>query len=213
MQVMSSSSRAGEAASDDDTTRVRILEAALRLLTDEGHVALTVRRVAAEAGCSTIGVYTWFGGKDGLVDALWTEGFASFDAALRRARPADGPLGRLQGLARAYRRWALRHPRHYRVMFLNAVVGHTPGPDAVAVSLSAFVALQDAVTEAANRHELVTDDLDAVALTMWGAVHGLVALELAGAAPPSAASRALANRSYALAVATLVRGFAREGRS
>jgi AcrR family transcriptional regulator len=93
------SSLAKEKEGADDDTRARILDAALRLLADEGHAALTVRRVATEAGCSTIGVYTWFGGKDGLIDALWTEGFASFAAALRRAKPLHAPLGRAQAQA------------------------------------------------------------------------------------------------------------------
>ena len=44
--------------------------------------ALTVRNVAAAAGCSTTGVYTYFGGKDGLVDAIFVDGFEKFDAAL-----------------------------------------------------------------------------------------------------------------------------------
>lgn len=204
---MSSTARVTRRTATDDDARANILEAALRLLTDEGHGALTVRRVAHEAGCSTIGVYTWFGGKDGLVDAIWTQGFGSFAAALRRAKPVDSPLGRLKAQALAYRRWALRHPRHYRVMFLNAVVDHVPSDAAIEVSLAAFTSLQEAVREASDRGELNTDDLDAVALAMWGMAHGLVSIELADAAPPRADTKKLADRAYAVAMASMVRGF------
>jgi AcrR family transcriptional regulator len=200
--------KASVAVSDDDT-RARILDAALRLLTDEGHAALTVRRVAAEAGCSTIGVYTWFGGKDGLIDAIWTEGFASFAAALRRAKPIDAPLGRLQSQALAYRRWALRHPRHYRVMFLNAVVDHEPSDEAMGVSLAAFAELQSAVAEASRHGELRSTDLDAVAMAMWGTVHGLVSIELANSGPPKINTKKLADRAYDVAIAAIVTGFVR----
>jgi AcrR family transcriptional regulator len=204
---VSSVARPKTAPGDVDDTRARILEAALRLLADEGHAALTVRRVATEAGCSTIGVYTWFGGKDGLVDAIWTEGFRSFTASLRRVKALDVPLGRLRAQAIAYRKWALRHPRHYRVMFMNGVVDHVPSNEAVAVSLSAFAALQEAVAEASTRGELRSTDLDAVAMAMWGIAHGLVSIELANSGPPQLHNTTLPDRAYELAIASLVTGF------
>jgi AcrR family transcriptional regulator len=201
----------------DDDNRTRILEAALRLLADEGHAGLTIRRVASEAGCSTIGVYTWFGGKDGLIDAIWIEGFASFAQALKRAKPVDGPMGTLRAQAFAYRAWALKHPRHYRVMFMNAVVDHVPSTEAQIVSLSAFTELQRAVSEASGKNELRSDDLDAIAMACWGTVHGLVAIELANAAPPTltmtrskgTGNSRLADRAFSFAMDSLVLGFAR----
>ena len=53
----------------------RILEAASELLSEEGASALSVRRIATAAGCSTMGLYSRFGGKDGVVDELYVEGF------------------------------------------------------------------------------------------------------------------------------------------
>ena len=40
----------------------RILEAASELLSTEGASALSVRRIATAAGCSTMGLYSRFGG-------------------------------------------------------------------------------------------------------------------------------------------------------
>src|SRR5512138_3570780 len=67
-------------ASDD--VEQALLEAAARLLTDEGPEALSVRRVAAEAGVSAMGVYSRFGGKQGLVEALFLDGFARLERVL-----------------------------------------------------------------------------------------------------------------------------------
>ncbi len=205
-----SSTATGPAKVRNNEQRAQILDSALRLLTDEGHAALTIRRVATEAGCSTIGVYTWFGGKDGLIDAIWIEGFASFAAALHRSRRASGPLGLLRAQAMAYRTWALAHPRHYRVMFMNAVVDHQPSHEAAAISLSAFQALQSAVADAMSRHEIPNADSDTVALACWGIAHGLVSIELAGGVPSSAttgtASR-LADKTYIFALDAMIRGF------
>ena len=62
---------------------VTLVQAALTVLQRDGAAALTVRNITAEAGCSTTGIYTYFGGKNGLVEAIFVEGFESFDAAIR----------------------------------------------------------------------------------------------------------------------------------
>jgi AcrR family transcriptional regulator len=201
------SSESSQALQDDDTKSV-ILNAALELLTTEGHESLTIRRVAAKAGCSTIGVYTWFGGKDGLIEAIWVEGFASFARALRKAKDSKKPLALLNSQAVQYRKWALSNPMYYQVMFLRAVPGFVPSSDAAERAGSeAFGELLKAVTVAAERGELAETDHVAVAMSMWAAVHGLVSLELITMLPPATAGeRKLADRSFELAVRVLTRG-------
>ena len=50
----------------------RLVAAAFHLLEAEGPEALSVRRVAAEAGVAPMGVYNHFeGGKNGVVDAIF----------------------------------------------------------------------------------------------------------------------------------------------
>ena len=56
-------------------TREALLAAAHDLLATEGAGALTVRRIAAAAGMSTMNVYSRFGGKDGVLDELFVDGF------------------------------------------------------------------------------------------------------------------------------------------
>src|SRR3954453_21336417 len=91
-------------------TRQAIFDAAIAILRRHGAGALTVRSVATAAGCSTTGVYTWFGGKHGLVEAIFVDGFERFGAAL------DGAAGATE-MAMVYRTWALANPTHYMVMF------------------------------------------------------------------------------------------------
>src|ERR671914_2944683 len=58
-----------------EALRRALLDGASGLLVAEGPGALTMRRVAAVAGCSTTVLYTMFGAKEGLADALYREGF------------------------------------------------------------------------------------------------------------------------------------------
>src|SRR3954467_13282778 len=62
---------------------------ASELLSKEGASGLSVRRIAAAAGCSTMGLYSRFGGKDGVVDELYAEGFVRLIGAMK-ANPVTG---------------------------------------------------------------------------------------------------------------------------
>ncbi|HZC69587.1 MAG TPA: helix-turn-helix domain-containing protein [Jatrophihabitans sp.] len=57
-------------------TQDAVLTAARRLLLEDGYAATTVARIAAEAGTSVDTVYKGFGGKSGIVRALWQRGLA-----------------------------------------------------------------------------------------------------------------------------------------
>ena len=187
--------------------RAEILAAALAILDEEGHSSLSVRRVAARAGCSTIGVYTWFGGKDGLVDAILLDGFRRFADALARARPRKSPLGALLGQAVAYRRWALVNRTSYEVMFMGAVPGHVASDEIHVVGLIAYELLRGEVVGAQSRNLIDESDADTVAMAMWGLVHGLVSLEIANAEPKGLAARKSFHlRSFGVALTALEQG-------
>ncbi|HWU23324.1 MAG TPA: TetR/AcrR family transcriptional regulator [Nocardioides sp.] len=55
-------------------TREAILDVARRELLENGYAATTVARIAGEAGTSVETVYKAFGGKSGIVRALWERG-------------------------------------------------------------------------------------------------------------------------------------------
>lgn len=167
--------------------RRTLLDAASRILVEEGPRALTMRRVAAAVGCSTTVLYTQFDGKDGLVDALYREGFERFrrrlEAAASAPEVAADPIARQVALARAYRASALEEPDYYRVMFMGAMPGYTPSPESLAVANASIGALADAVRESMAAGILLPGDAEAVAEVLWAAAHGVVSLELAGHFP------------------------------
>jgi AcrR family transcriptional regulator len=57
-------------------TQEAVLGAARRLLLENGYAATTVARIADEAGTSVDTIYKAFGGKSGVVRALWQRGLA-----------------------------------------------------------------------------------------------------------------------------------------
>src|SRR3954467_11280742 len=111
-----------------DEQGTRILEAASELLSTEGASALSVRRIAAAAGCSTMGLYSRFGGKDGVGDELYAEGFERLVDAMKAEQPTDDPLADLRRGAGCYRDTALANAPHYLVMFGGAASAPPPAP-------------------------------------------------------------------------------------
>ncbi|MCU1393414.1 MAG: transcriptional regulator, TetR family [Ilumatobacteraceae bacterium] len=159
------------------SVRDGILAAAIEILHAHGAGGLTVRSVATAAGCSTTGVYTWFGGKNGLVEAIFVDGFERFGAALRHARSTSKDIA-VDGMANAYREWAIANPTHYMVMFGRAVPDFRPSPDALTTALGTFVQLVDATSAAMHRLG-VPGDANEIAHHLWAGMHGYVSLEVA----------------------------------
>jgi AcrR family transcriptional regulator len=56
-----------------DTTRRDVLHAARRLLLEHGYAGTTISSIAEAAGVSPETIYKSFGGKSGLVRAIWTQ--------------------------------------------------------------------------------------------------------------------------------------------
>ena len=112
-----------------------LLKAAHTLLASEGASALTVRRIATVAGMSTMNVYSRFGGKDGVVEHLFLQGFALLADAMHEVPETDDPMLDLSICGAAYRRFALDHATLYAVMFERVVADYVPTPKAQAAAL------------------------------------------------------------------------------
>src|SRR5918992_1125699 len=128
-----------------EALRRALLDAASGLLLEEGPGALTMRRVAGAVGCSTTVLYTMFGGKEGLADALYREGFERLRRRLEAAGGDPDPLARLRALGLAYRDSALAEPGYYGVIFQQAIPGFGPSPESLAVAGASLEVLTRAV--------------------------------------------------------------------
>lgn len=171
----------------DDSLRNQLLEETGRVIARDGYAALNLRALADSAGTSTTAIYSLFGGKDGLLTALYTQAFEGFGESQRAVGSSDDPVADLQALGRAYRAWALRHPNLFRVMFGRLVPVSDPAD--AAASRATIEPLMNAVGRAVAAG-LVRDQTFAVAMGLWSHVHGFVTLELDGLIPAEDAEEA-----------------------
>ena len=156
------------------TTRETLLDAALRLLEERGPGALRIRDLAAAAEQSTMGVYTHFGSKQGLLEQLYLHGFERLEQRLDSV-PSDGQ-GRQELLefALAYRQFALDNEALYGLMFERAAPDFVPSDASRMAGLATFEML---VARIADWRPDITDPA-ADAHLVWATMHGLVSIEL-----------------------------------
>ncbi len=166
---------------DQPEVRTRLLEAAARLLGEEGPAALSTRRLATEAETSTMAVYTHFGGMPALVREIVVEGFARLFARVEAVEPSGDPLEDLRLFAVAYRDNALDNPYLYAVMFGSASLGgYRLHDDDLEIGLRAFGQLVEASKRALEAGALRECDPTALAGQLWVALHGYVLAEHSG---------------------------------
>jgi AcrR family transcriptional regulator len=181
-----------------EALRLGILDTAGRLLVEEGPQALSMRRVAREVNASTQVLYTMFGGKDGLANELFLEGFARLAGAHGAARRSEDPLPHLYDRAEVYFENALANPNYYRVMFSDAIPGFKPSEETLAKTWGTFDAFTEAVRACAQAGLFageVEEEPREAALSLWSAAHGVVSLHIAGHLPDEAEARRVFERT------------------
>jgi len=186
-----------------DDLRASLLTAASDLLAEGGPEALTVRGIASAAGVSTMGVYSRFGGKEGVVDALLADGFRALLDEMRRRPPSNDPRADLLACAQAYRRFALANPTRYEVMFATAWPGFEPSADSLVCAAGTFAEVMANVQRALDAGVLDGFEAHELAASIWATCHGLVSLEIIDKRPPVLADDDPFDRT----IEALIRGF------
>ena len=156
------------------STRETLLDAALRLLEERGPGALRIRDLAAAAEQSTMGVYTHFGSKQGLLEQLYLHGFERLEQRLNSV-PSDGQVRQeLRAFALAYRQFALDNEALYGLMFERAAPDFVPSDASRMAALTTFEMLAARVAD--WRPDFTDPAADAH--LVWATMHGLVSIEL-----------------------------------
>jgi AcrR family transcriptional regulator len=157
-----------------------LLQAARSSFFNEGFAGLSLRRVAEQAGCTTMAVYTRFGGKDGLVQVLFDEGFDQLRQAQAAVDPRLAPAARVLALCLAYRQTAHTFPHHYALMLGAHGSGFEPSAQSRQRSASTLTTLVDAVAATLPKTRQRQARATALAHRVLALCHGWVSLEQLG---------------------------------
>ena len=150
-----------------------LVEAAATLADREGLEAVTIARLAADAGVRSPSLYAHVGGLDDLHRRLANRGRRELGAALREAATGRAGGDALRAVAAAQRDYARRHPGTY------VAAQRAPDrddPEAVAVAADAV----DVLVAVLAGYGLSGDDAIHAVRAVRSALHGFALLETDG---------------------------------
>ena len=157
------------------SNKAAILEAASRLFIDGGVNALSVRAIAKAAGVSTIGIYSHFESKQGILDTLYIEGFELVANALDSIDSSQSTKEILRQGALNYLAVAKNNKAHYRLIFGQRQPGYEPSQPARDIAALTFNKLTDwiglVLPEQPTRKQR-----NLAAVQLWSFLHGTASL-------------------------------------
>ncbi|WP_017585460.1 TetR-like C-terminal domain-containing protein [Nocardiopsis ganjiahuensis] len=155
--------------------RAAVLARAAEVIEREGPYAFSLRSLAADLGVSHTAPRHHFGSREGVLNALATEGYTELANRLRANREAGG--GFLESGVE-YVRFAAEHPAHFQVMFAPSLLDEDDS-ELSAARAAAFGELTSGVESMAEEGRPVQDAAGGV-VAGWAIVHGIATLALTG---------------------------------
>jgi AcrR family transcriptional regulator len=160
-----------------EETRANILEAAYKIVKEEGWQALSMRKIADEIEYTAPIIYEYFSNKEAILAELNKKGYLYLAKEMEEARDKyELPAQQLEAMWMAYWNFAFKKKELYQLMFgvsMNCCTGQkTPeaeGPaNLVNQVIRQLMAGKDVPeTEVCRKY-----------YTLWSVVHGLVSINL-----------------------------------
>jgi AcrR family transcriptional regulator len=166
---------------EGDLLREEILEATERLLLETGsEEAVSIRAVARATGVTAPSIYRHFEDKTHLLFEVCARHFALLDEAIEAAVVGiDDPVLAMQARGKAYVRFGIEHPEHYRIMFMGPAYA-TPDQWSDLLATGSFANLVGGIRAMVDAGAMPEpDDVVTAALHVWANIHGLTSLLVA----------------------------------
>jgi len=147
-----------------EARRQRILDAARRLITAGGMAALSMRKLASEAGLSVTTLYNLFGVREEILQALVLDAIDQMDLILERDAPLDDPIERCRAVITVSVRHMAENEAIFRPMVIAAQQASSAGGGSSGEVTRRAVRMQALAIRAAIDQGMLTDLLDPVQL-------------------------------------------------
>jgi len=158
--------------------RQRLCDLALKAFAEQGLEGMSLRGLAAAAGCSRTTPYRYFKNKADILAAVRQSEFQRMaDETEQVAGSESDPDKRLVALARSYLNFAMERPDAYRVMYSVNQQDEQRYPELVRQIKRTQQPMVTAVQEAIERGSIHGDPINIVHV-LWAGLHGIISLYL-----------------------------------
>ncbi len=194
-------------AREKEGLREEILDAARALFVKEGYESVSIRKIADKIEYAPGTIYLYFRDKAEILDRICEETFSKLLQKMKAIHEDTAPpLDKLRRGLRTYILFGLGNPNHYVVTFVQAKIHLESKSVFETTGREAFACLRQGVQECVDAGELVSDDADELAQTMWAGIHGLTSVLITCTGFPFVEQNRLIDRM----VHTLVEGVRRK---
>ncbi|MEO0345481.1 MAG: TetR/AcrR family transcriptional regulator [Pseudomonadota bacterium] len=150
----------------------------LRIVSEKGVEALSLREVARRLGVSHQAPYKHFASRDHILAEMVRQSYASFAQFLEQRPITNNAPDDLGAMGKAYLEYAFAHPLQYRLMFGTPLPPPENHPAMMEEARHAFGLLQKGIADVhamrADPQAEARTDFDA--FFVWSALHGLAAI-------------------------------------
>ena len=159
-----------------------LIRAGIEILSKEGVGALSLRKVASQAGVSHAAPYAHFADKQALIAAISTAGYQKIHERIVQVQEqySADPLNLFVESSWAYVAFALDEPDHFKITFSGVVEKEKDYPAFVEIVQKNYETLTQIVTTCQQAGILGPGPADLMAVSVWGQIHGFVSLLLEG---------------------------------
>jgi AcrR family transcriptional regulator len=194
--------------------RETLVRACLDLIRAEGIGAVSLRRVAREAGVSPGAPYHHFPDRAALLTAIAGEGFEMLEGRLLAARASSAsPAAALTAMTEAYVLFAHEQPAYFHLMFRPELAHPGEHPVAKDAADRSFAVLCEVVADCQREGAVPAGETGPLVTALWALAHGLASLwvdgPLDGRAAGLAGSTAQLVTQVAAGVTAVLAGAAR----
>src|SRR3954468_17155460 len=160
-----------------DETRMKILEAAYKIVKEEGWQALSMRKIADEIEYTAPIIYEYFSNKEAILAELNKKGYLYLAKEMEEARDKHSlPADQLEAMWMAYWNFAFKKKELYQLMFgvsMNCC-SMQKTPEAEAPSKL----IMDVIRKLMDGKNLSENEVCRRYYTFWSVVHGLISINL-----------------------------------
>jgi AcrR family transcriptional regulator len=143
-----------------EATRAEILQAAWKLARDKGLAALTLRDLADAVEMRAPSLYSYFGSKHAIYDAMFADGNQRLWEYVQQQPVGSDPRGRLRVWLGAFVRFCCDDPALYQLLFQRTIPGFEPSQASMKLAIRSLdwgrAVLADAAVDDPAAFDLTT---------------------------------------------------------